>query len=62
MRCLQERIARIKLDGTVDKTHTHTHNTRAHARKQGNLYYKPHYFQKGKYRKEMMSGLNPRQI
>ena len=34
MRCLQERIARIKLDGTVDKTHTHTHaHMRAHARK-----------------------------
>jgi len=25
MRCLQERIARIKSDGTVDKTHTRTH-------------------------------------
>jgi len=25
MRCLQERTTRIKLDGTVDKTHTHTH-------------------------------------
>jgi len=39
MRCLQERIARIKLDGTVDKTPTHT-------RTKGNLYYKSHYFQK----------------
>jgi len=30
MRCLQERIAGVKLDGTVDKTHTpHTH-TRTH--------------------------------
>ena len=38
MRCLHERISRIKVDGTVDKTHTRT---------QGNLYYKPHYFQKG---------------
>jgi hypothetical protein len=32
MRCLQERKARLKLDGTVDNTHTHTH-TRARARK-----------------------------
>ena len=42
MRCLQERIACIKLDGTLDKTHahtyahthTHTHtHTHEHARK-----------------------------
>jgi len=34
MGCLQERIARLKLDGTIDKTHTHTHtHARAHARK-----------------------------
>jgi len=42
MGCLQERIARVKLDGSVDKTHTyphaHTHtsartHTRTHARK-----------------------------
>ena len=42
MRCLHERISRIKVDGTVDKTHTRTH-----ARTQGNLYCKPHHFQKG---------------
>jgi len=42
MRCLQERIYRIKLDDIVDnmQTHTHTH-TRTHARE---LYYKPRYF------------------
>ena len=32
MRCLQECIARIKLDDTVDKTHAHT-QARTHARK-----------------------------
>jgi len=34
-------MARVKLDGNVDKTDTHTR-----ARMQGNLYYKPHYFQR----------------
>ena len=45
MRCLQERIANIKLDGTVDKnkTHTHarvntTHHARTHARARKGIY------------------------
>jgi hypothetical protein len=43
MRCLQERVARTILDGTVDNTNTHTHTyTHARARSQGN--YKPPHF------------------
>jgi len=35
MRCLQERIYRIKLDDIVDNMQTHTH-THTHAPTQGN--------------------------
>ena len=38
------------------RQNTHT-NTQAYTRTQGDLYYKPHYFQKEKQRKEMMSCL-----